>query len=271
MTKATKRGPREHRQRLKGSWHLDQSWGWIARPFTAASATLLSFLWGKRQVNMHPPRAGWRRACQPFSWPAGAASPPLPSCSPEPGALACALPLQKRRLLYLWSSFLCLTAPTQKPLPPALLAQPWPSDKVWPEMLGGQPQSSRVAWMARGGGYSQQWRRHWWRLPGSPGWTWMQVKAERYRISGPQGAQSSHPCKRPQPRGTFPPSSLRGRRKGRPLGAKGIHASLSTAPHMETRSSYVQGDAEGPTALLPYSRKVLGRHLAGSRRQQGPK
>lgn len=40
---------------------------------------------------------------------------------------------------------------------------------------------------------------------------------------------------------------------------------------METRGSYVQGDAKGPTALLPYSRKVLGRHLTGSRKQQGPK
>lgn len=39
----------------------------------------------------------------------------------------------------------------------------------------------------------------------------------------------------------------------------------------KTWGSYVQGDAKGPTALLPYSRKVLGRHLAGSRKQQEPK
>lgn len=39
----------------------------------------------------------------------------------------------------------------------------------------------------------------------------------------------------------------------------------------KTWGSYVQGDAKGPTALLPYSRKVLGSHLAGSRKKQEPK
>ena len=198
---------------------------------------------------MHPSRAGFLplAGLSPFTRPVGTASPPFLFSQAWSTSL-CSLRLRaqlslkhqpvltslwKHHLLYLWSTFPCLTAPTQKPLPPTLLAQPWPADKVWPEMLGGQPQSSRVEWMVGDGGYSQRWRRRWWQLPGNPGWTWMQVKAERYRILGPQGAQSSHPCKWPQPQEPFPPGSLKGRRKGRPLEAKGIHASLSTALHME--------------------------------------
>ena len=192
------------------------------------------------------------------------APPHLPAGSPKSRALCVTVCVSlvkcHQNLLSCLPRKPALVAHPHKPLSPTSLPGP-DLRQVWPELQGR-------------GAAAEQWDREVGRVTHSNGDgadDSSQVALDelgrrrrlegRDRFLGPLGPQSCHtPPLQTAPaskRQSCPPT---GEKEKIPLEAKGSQASLSTAPYRKYRAGMSREMPKGPTALLPCSRELRGRH-----------